>query len=293
MGQAGYEKQSSNLNRRIKDARISMEGAWRAAFMDTYERLLPKSKNFFKAATRRAIENTQEFDDELFLIPIMRILDEDDLYIVVPSERTKTVSVFLAMEEFAGTIDEYFEAVDLAREIGGFGQGGDPDVASIYWRDYLYRPAREASAGRPTDQQRKLTQKYWMTLELRVASMAGKAPWWYILEHGNNFQGRGEGQPYPSHGAQRFVDTSERVIQALFDEEIDFVYEDYLERISVEGIGSEEVAERIEAVVTEVTDNPGEYHAGDIIAHIMDRGRRYTLYISRTGQLGYSLRPRF
>ncbi len=294
MGQAGYEKQSSNLNRRIKDSRIAMEGAWEAAFMDTYENDLPIAKKILRQATLSAIEETREFDNALFKIPILRILDEEDeLYVIVPNERAQTVQVFLNMEAFAGTVDEYFEAVELARKIGGFGQGEDADVASIYWRDYLYRPAREASSGRPTDQNRKLTQKYWFTLELRVAEMAGKAPWWYIIEHGNDFQGRGEGQAYPTYGAQRFVETSERAIQQLFNEDVRFLLEDYLERIAVEGIGSTEVADRIEAVVTEVTNNPGEYHAGDIIAHIIDRGRRYTLYISRTGQLGYSLRPRF
>ena len=292
MGQVGYQKQSSNLGKRIKDAKIAEEGAWGAAFMDVYEKELPNAKKTLKKFAKIAIETTEEFNDKLFTAPLYRILQIDKLYVIIPNERAKNVSVFIDMEEFAGTIDEYFEAVELAKVQGGFGKGADPDKASIFWRENIYKPAREGSVGRPSKKESVQRQQYWTTVALRVGNMAEKAPWWFILEHGNNFAGSGGGEPYPSHGAQRFVEVAERTIQVLFDQAINFTYESYLERIAVEGIDDKTVIKRIEAVVTEVTDNPGEYHAGDVIAVIKDRGRKYKLYISRTGQLGYALRPR-
>lgn len=289
MGQAGYQKQSSNLNRRLRDAEIAIEGAWRAAFMQVYDDHLPSAKKALKKTSKEALEETEEFNHELFTTPFFTILDIDELYVIIPEERTKTVSVFINMKEFAGNLNDYFEAVALAREQGGFGKGTDPDKASIFWRENIYRPAREGSVGRPSKKESQQRQQYWSTILLRRENMSTLAPWWELMEYGNNLRGRGEGQPYPSYGPQLFVAEAERTIEDLFDQALEFTYEDYLERVAVEGISSREVIERIEAVVTEVTDNPGEYKAGDILAEIVDRGRQYLLYISRTGQLGYIL----
>lgn len=293
MGEVGYQKQSSNLKKRLKDAKIAQEGAWKSAFIDVYDSELPNAKKTLKREAKTAIKSTKEFDNTLFTIPFFRILEMDELYVVIPNEKTKRVWIFIDIEKYAGNVNEYFEAVELAKTQGGFGKEADPDKASIFWRDNIYKPAREASVGRPSKQGSLQRQQYWTTIALRVGNMAEKAPWWYILEHGNNFIAKGEGQPYPSHGAQRFVEISERIIQEIFNQAIDFTYENYLERIVEEGIDSVEVVEQIEAVVTEVTENPGEYHSGDIIRQIIDRGRKYKLYISRTGELGFTLRPRF
>ncbi len=292
MPQQGYTKQSTNLRRRINDARIAITGAWQAAFMDVYESELPVAKDILVQNALIAIEATEEFDDILFTEPLLKILDIDELYVILPDEQTQKVSVFLDMETHAGNVREYFEAVSLARIIGGFG-GGDPAMASFYWKNYLYGPAREGTIMRTEQFSEKQIRLYWETLSLRIGGMAGKAPWWQLLETGNNSYGSGGGTPYPSYSAQRFVEKSERSIQVLFDVLIEDTYERYLERVAVEGINSTEVADKISKVVAEVIKNPKDYKAGDIIKEIHDRGRAYTLYISRTGQLGYALRPRF
>lgn len=215
--------------------------------------------------TKDALERISEFDLPRFRNPLLEIVKVPEIIEIIPTSYSRNSAEFqvkILINQYAGTIDDYFNAVNLARYAL---QGLDPDspdavlkglpapMAGFMWAEKYYKPAREGTrvtrtyktgknAGKEKDITAKYVRKYWRTINLRLGFFEGKAPYWYLLEHGNASGNLGsyatadsqkltnageEGnKPYPIYGGTNFIARTEMQIKLLITVE-------YLKKMSM------------------------------------------------------------
>jgi len=192
MKKAISSAEAQMANSRIVDAASASQYAKEAA--------LEAAPGIFVQKLMSAVAINDEFAYETFLSPLREVSEDDSLYQItqIGGGWNSTVSVNLAMNEVAGTIDEYAEGVDAAREAFGIKEGRDPVKASFLWRTRFYRGPR-----------------YFHTINLRLSSSMGKAPFWSLLNDGNKINMASDigGTPYPNKPGTHFVQEIEEAIK--------------------------------------------------------------------------------
>lgn len=157
---------------------------------------------YIENATEAATES-EEYAYNSFLSPLLEVADDEDLYqyTLVGNGWGTKLQVHLDMDGVAGTIDDYAEAVESARGALGVNDNRDPVRASKIWRDKIYQGPR-----------------YFTTINLRLAAATGKAPFWSLLNNGNNTVMDSDigGRAYPKVKATRFVQKTEAAISNEF-----------------------------------------------------------------------------
>lgn len=135
------------------------------------------------------------------------------------------ISLRPSIDTVAGSVDDLWRGILLAKGTLGIGSKLSPQQASDFWRDRIYKPAREGTGGGPSFAKKSLewTTNYGMigyfnTLAARMAEWGNLAPYWIFLNEGNH--GGGGGIPYPMSGPTRFVEKAERRIGLLFKKNI-------------------------------------------------------------------------
>lgn len=130
-----------------------------------------------------------------------------------------------AVDTIAGSRDDLWRGILLAKGTLGIGDKLTPQQASDFWRDRIYKPAREGTGGGSTFLKKSMESTtnygmnaYFNTLAARMAEWRDMAPYWIFLDEGNH--GGGAGIPYPIAGPTRFVERAERRIGILFKKNI-------------------------------------------------------------------------
>ena len=152
----------------------------------------------------KAANQSEEYNYPAFLSPLIDVGNDDSLYKITLSGNgwNRSISIELAMDEVAGTINDYAEAVESARGALNVKEDRDPTLASKFWRDRVYRGPR-----------------YFTTINLRLAASSKPAPFWSLLNYGSASTSMSSdigGTPYPSRGAHRFVEHTEIAIKQFF-----------------------------------------------------------------------------
>lgn len=153
-----------------------------------------------------AISKSPEYEYPAFKSPLLDVGFNEDLYKITPigAGWNTTVSVRLAMDEVAGTIDDYAEGVESARGALNVKEDRDPYTASKIWRTKIYKGPR-----------------YYTTIGLRLSAAAGVAPFWSLLNYGSkNVTMKSDldprGTPYLNRGGHHFVEHTEAAIKKVF-----------------------------------------------------------------------------
>lgn len=196
-----------NAIRFIKDytvkSKVSQSNdAFLAALSDT----LDKAPSIYAEEVETAVSISTEYAHPAFITPLLEVGEDPDLYLITENGTgwNKTISVELDMDNVAGSIDDYAEAVEGARATLHVNEGRTPEEASTYWRDKVYRD-RDG--------------KYAKTVNLRMQIAASKAPFWSLLNYGSKNVSMSSdigGSPYPSRGGRRFVTHIEDKIKKHF-----------------------------------------------------------------------------
>lgn len=135
------------------------------------------------------------------------------------------VSLRPAVDTIAGSRDDLWRGILLAKADLGIGGKLSPQQASDFWRDRIYKPAREGTGGGATYAKKSIewttnygTVGYFNTLTARMAEWGNMAPYWIFLNEGNH--GGGGGVPYPLGGPTNFIEKAERRIGMLLKKNI-------------------------------------------------------------------------
>lgn len=178
-----------------------------------------------KIAAERLYENTleaikgTEYDYPGLGERLLDVIRNNDKVITIePIGNSARIRIHL--DETAGTLEEYANAVKAAKEELGVGKAPEP-AASQMWAEKIYGVAREgvivgkrkkpkAGRGRGSrvsveDWTDRYKGKYERTIEARIRNFKKPAPWWSLLNNGNHSGRIGPGDPYPITGPTRFV----------------------------------------------------------------------------------------
>ena len=172
------------------------------------ESTLSEAPSILADEIKDAVTKAPEYAYIAFLGPLLDVAKNKDLYKVtaVGTGWNRSITVSLAMNEVAGSIDDYAEAVQGARATLGVKDSDSRDAvkASDFWRKKGY-PHKDGI--------------YAKTINLRLAISASPAPFWSLLNDGSKNVSMSSsigGTPFPSRGGHHFVQNTEEKIRRLF-----------------------------------------------------------------------------
>lgn len=192
------------------------------------------------------------------------------------------VDIFGGAIRIAGDWGDLWMGVNAARAALGVGQKLSKNRALAFWRERIYRPAREGlkrprlfkkNVGVSTqksafDYSSYGIMKYGSTLDVRLSFWGSKAPYWLWLNFGNAQTGAGYPVVRPTH----FIGAAEIEIDALYRQEILRLTEEFTNAVSAE----------VEAFL----ENPQAYKPGQELAKFEAAAGTFRLGVTPTGQLG-------
>jgi len=132
-----------------------------------------------------AIETTKEFDIEPLRSTLIGVFQDEEMFKV-----DQDGLVYSLAEDIAGSESDFFDGITYARSVLGLGKF-DKQTAAKFWRIFIYQPYREGGGdhgyktGKMTNQE-YAKWAYQRTIDARLQGWHGKAPYWIILESGNN-----------------------------------------------------------------------------------------------------------
>jgi hypothetical protein len=195
------ENEIKFVNRAMEEARVKQS---EEAFISAKETTIAEAPAIYAKKVKDAASRSEEYSYEQFLSPLLEVGFDDGLYNITSTGAgwSRSVNVHLNMDEVAGTIGDYAEAVESARGSLGTKEDRDPDLASKIWRTKIYRHSR-----------------YFTTIKLRLLAAASPAPFWSLLNDGSKNVSMASdigGSPYPSRGGHHFVEQTEDAIRLFF-----------------------------------------------------------------------------
>lgn len=234
-------RRTLQIDREISELRQQLVSPDRkvAALFRTLADNAQRAREILINNANEAIGVVEEFDKILYVEGLIQACNSEDA--ISAKVRNNTIEVIIDMDKVAGTLDNYANAVRLARKSLGTNTNSDPNSASIYWSD-IYKAAhgervihhvfdKKTQEYKEKDLTEKFLGKYETTIALRASRyLAGKpAPWWRLLENGNaevSLKSNRGGFPYPVHAPTNFVFRSKLQIQELLQS----VFQGYLSR---------------------------------------------------------------
>jgi hypothetical protein len=174
------------------------------AYKDALKLTLDQASLIYAKNVADAVSKSPEYKYGQFLSPLIDVGNNDNLYRITPIGIgwSMSIVVHLAMDEIAGTLSDYAEAVESARGALEVKEERDPELASTYWRKKIY--------GGP---------RYFTTIQLRLLAAVSPAPFWSLLNYGSKnatMESDIGGTPYPSRGGHHFVERTEEEIRRFF-----------------------------------------------------------------------------
>ena len=188
-----------------------------------------EGKLVLKKNATEAIEETVEFDLNVFKNPLYEAIENDETY-VFSSEPGSIKGINIDLDKTAGTLKDYAAGVLSARQNTSMTMGAES--ASRFWALFIYGSEREGKkfyttygAGGPRehkyDRTPRLQKLYKEIIRHRVLNSNGKlAPWWRILNNGTGqtLKSNRGGTPWPNYGPTNFVEKSEKEIRKYYRE---------------------------------------------------------------------------
>lgn len=243
---------SRKFNRGWEDANRRIEYLRSDEYMNSMVQNILETTKYFASEiyvenVKLAVEEAPEFAIPPYLVPLLDISRNERLFDirVVKKACSSYVKVNLRMNEVAGNIQDYANAIDAAREIMGEKEDRDPEKASAYWANRVY-PNKA---------------KYTHVLGLRFGELSEEAPFWSLLDNGNvdtSMSSDIGGYPFPSNGPTHFVDKTEREIEQLFNRELDNACEErskMIESLYDEFDRYQQAGEEINELVTKLEED--------------------------------------
>lgn len=175
-----------------------------AAFIAAKNIALESAPSIYAKQVRDAVSRSPEYSFDSFFQPLVRLGEDMDLYQIRSTGIgwARFLAVDLAMNEVAGTIEDYANAVESVRDQLKVKDGRDPERASTVWRTKIYGKG-----------------PYAKTIRMRLSSTGESAPFWSLLNDGSKNVSMSSdigGSPYPSRGGHHFVQHTEDEIRKLF-----------------------------------------------------------------------------
>jgi len=218
---------SYNLESIIKELIEQTADISTAAFMETINYYEYDALAILMSNLQQAIASSEEFNLKDFREPLLNAFDNVNVINYRLERGGNFISVNILAEEFGGTIDEYYQGVELARDQLRKGEEiGDITQASAFW-SMMYNAGRSRFAAiegsskevKAANKKRKknfekLRRKYFDTIHTRL-SFFTKAPYWNIIDKGTfaftDFD-RG-GFPTPKTSPKGFIYKSQVAIE--------------------------------------------------------------------------------
>lgn len=177
------------------------------AYQISVSQTLQEAPEILKGEIETAVLRNDEYAYMPLLMPLLDVANNNELYEILAygGGWAMTIVVKLLMDEVAGDIQDYAEAVKAAREEMNVGKT-DAIKASKIWKDKIY-PTR-GRAG-----------PYGHTISTRLSYLSSQAPYWSLLNNGNKSASMASdrgGIAYPNRGGTHFVQHAEEKIQKIF-----------------------------------------------------------------------------
>lgn len=290
-----------NLEKKIEEQRKIIEYAPTNAFMEMNDAMYQRFKNIFEFQLAKAINDSKEFENDILRDRLLELVNRNDIIKIIPQEDKKSIKVELALDEVAGTLEDYANGITYARNVikredetkAKEARGGkrrkkkkppyDPIRASKYWAEHIYGTGEDATRH----------ARYDYTMKLRLENFASLAPFWKILDKGlpQMASNRG-GTAYPVPTPTDFVDATITQIEILGEEKLKEYYDEIVEIASeqIEDVSS--ILENIQDVITNVNAHAEKYTEPQIIKDLEIGNTQYYAYITQTGRLGVAQEPR-
>lgn len=188
-----------------KALEVSSRTSAESAYTESLRLVKEAAPIIYKNNAKAAATASMEYAFDSFLVPLLRVGDESDLYSITAtgSGWNKRISVELMMNEVAGNIQDYADAVESVREFLGVKEGRDPALASSIWKNKIYGKG-----------------PYYRTIKDRLRDAVGAAPFWSLLNDGSkNVRMSSDigGTPYPSRGGHHFVEKTETELRDYYN----------------------------------------------------------------------------
>ena len=244
-------------------------------YLQAWEAIKPAAQQILLEELAGAISRSSEYDIPEYAEQLLSVFSNPEIIGLV-NPTLEQVSLRPAIDTVAGSRDDLWRGILLAKADLGIGNKLTPQQASDFWRDRIYRPAREGTGGGATYAKKSMemttnygTVGYFNTLTARMAEWGGMAPYWIFLNEGNH--GGGGGVPYPMAGPTRFVERAENRITLLLKQTI-------FEMTNA-------VTDSIEQTVVAFSQDP-TMPSGAAISKGRDKNRR--VFRRRTRQKGFA-----
>jgi len=205
----------------------------KAAHLEAINFITERAEDIITTAFMSALFSSVEYNHELFVSRSREAISQhwqDILYVAAGSPGVAYVRTDFYV---LGDIESYAAAVDAARQVLELKMTDPPSSRSLFWARNIYGVDREGKSVKRTKKKKKsegggtetvdVTEKYigkwYETVSTRLNFIeAGQAPWWYILNYGNEDAfSEGEGTPYPIVHGTNFVQVLEAQIKDMFD----------------------------------------------------------------------------
>ena len=172
--------------------------------------------------------------------------------------------------------------------------------ASFYWKNFIYGQAREGKGikiprekgqkGRTPTRKKEGTELYTGTIKDRFDLISSPAPYWSILDEG--IAGAkaldSGGFAHPKAVRTGFVRTAERkIVEAVASAVIPEVRKLSAE-LEKERYGAGDILEKINRAIAQYGQGDVTWIPGEILEKLELGEKRYNLYITTTGKLGFS-----
>ena len=169
--------------------------------------------------TLKALEINKEFNIPQYSSRLIQAIRKPKTIRLYP-QGTNNIRIYIDLNETAGNIDDYADAVTAFRlvldeEKDHAPAPYNPTWASHAWEEKIYKPDRE---GEPVADNPDYAGKYWRTLNERISFFTTLAPFWEIIDQGTIplSSDRG-GTAYPRNVPTHFVEKAREKIRKEFE----------------------------------------------------------------------------
>ena len=219
---------------------------------------------------KAGIEHTKELDYQELKSELLRLFSNPD---IIHADSSGRLNLRQSIEGLVGDEKDLADGLAAARDMLGL-KGNNPiEERARFWK-LMYTTAREnASAPSSVKSGKKLSFKddmkesYDKTIQARVESFGGLAPYWLMMERGMTDQ-----HAYPNYGPLLIVEAMQLNAQHILDNAIIRVNED------VENLITQELERFIE--------RPDEHQPGTVLKEFFSDSQRYLIHVTPKGRIG-------
>lgn len=247
--------------------------------MNIQPQLQKEANSILAKEAIKAAQATGEYDQPIFYGPLEKaaLMPESVIMSVIGEDK---LSVVIDLDSTAGELVEFAQAVAKAKEQVSSGEASTAR-ASVFWREFVYKPTREGGGAG------KDTSLYYETWDARRANFSSLAPYWKLIDKGNVGK-LGDGVPYPLVSPTNFVSKARAKIRRMALNR----YRKEVVRVSAQldedSYGAGNALDSILDILDESAAGAG-WQPGTILRKLELGQRKYKIYITRTGKIGFSL----